>query len=252
MGYIQCYNKEEEKNEVKFQNGGPKNETQENVKKIINLENSYDRLKKENNANIQKIKELEDKITILQNELNQKVLKEQNKNYSQVEIQKMKESNAKMSEEIIFLKAQISSLQKENSELNKKLNETLASENNNFINNNNLANNNNNNNTTKTILFKFENGKKYQAVTFDRKLLRDDVFPLILEQMENDDKLDIEKLTFNYNGQDITQHFLNNDPVRCLNLPANSIIEVNKTNNFLLDKTANLNKNKINKFNYFS
>ena len=188
----------------------------------------------------------------MQNELNQKVLKEQNKNYSQVEIQKMKESNAKMSEEIIFLKAQISSLQKENSELNKKLNETLASENNNFINNNNLANNNNNNNTTKTILFKFENGKKYEAITFDRSLLRDEVFPLILEQMENDDKLDIEKLTFNYNGLDITQHFLNNDPVRSLNLPAKSIIEVNKTNNFLLDKTAILNKNKINKFNYFS
>ena len=54
MGYIQCYNKEEEKNEVKFQNGKPKDKTQENVKKIIN---SYDKLKKENNANIQKIKE---------------------------------------------------------------------------------------------------------------------------------------------------------------------------------------------------
>ena len=45
MGYIQCCDKEEEKNEAKFQNGKPKNETQENVKKIINLENSHDKSK---------------------------------------------------------------------------------------------------------------------------------------------------------------------------------------------------------------
>ena len=179
MGYIQCYCREKEENEVKFQNGNPENKTQENAKEFIKLKNNYDKLEKENNTNIQKIKELENKITILEN-------------------------------------------------------------------------NNNNNNAKKTILFKFENGKKYEAITFDRSLLRDEVFPLILEQMENDDKLDIEKLTFNHNGLDITQHFLNNDPVRSLNLTAKIIIEVNKANNFLLDKTAILNKNKINKFNYFS
>ena len=179
MGYIQCYCREKEENEVKFQNGNPENKTQENAKIFINLKNNYDKLEKENNTNIQKIKELENKITILEK-------------------------------------------------------------------------NNNNNNAKKTILFEFENGKKYEAITFDRSLLRDEVFPLILEQMENDDKLDIEKLTFNHNGLDITQHFLNNDPVRSLNLTAKIIIEVNKANNFLLDKTAILNKNKINKFNYFS
>ena len=179
MGYIQCYCREKEENEVKFQNGNPENKTQENAKEFIKLKNNYDKLEKENNTNIQKIKELENKITILEK-------------------------------------------------------------------------NNNNNNAKKTILFEFENGKKYEAITFDRSLLRDEVFPLILEQMENDDKLDIEKLTFNHNGLDITQHFLNNDPVRSLNLTAKIIIEVNKANNFLLDKTAILNKNKINKFNYFS
>ena len=94
----------------------------------------------------------------------------------------------------------------------------------------------------KNISFKFEGGKIYQTVTFDRCLLRDDVFSAILAQMEDNSKVNIKKLKFYYNSQDITEHFLNNDPVRCLNLPYTSEITVCKLKNILPDSTVILNK----------
>ena len=121
---------------------------------------------------------------------------------------------------------------------NNNFNKTLP--NSNFINNNNIIQNNEimgnsqGNNKIKTILFKFEDGKKYQVITFDRCLLRDDVFSNLLTQMDINSQPDIFTLTFHHNGQDKTKFFYNNDSVSCLNLTNFSTTEVCKIKNILL------------------
>ncbi len=66
------------------------------------------------------------------------------------------------------------------------------------------------------------------AIAIDLNKLMD-VYSLALNQMDNNnDYSDISKLKFNYNGQDITNHFLNNARVKSLNLPNSSIITVYK------------------------
>ena len=92
----------------------------------------------------------------------------------------------------------------------------------------------------KNILFKFESGMTCQIITFNRCLLRDDVFPSILAKI-GDDKLNIKKLTFIYNCEDKTQHFLNNEPVSSLNLPDMSEIQVRTMKSILPDSTIIFN-----------
>ena len=54
---------------------------------------------------------------------------------------------------------------------------------------------------------------------------------LLLDQIDNPNEYNnIYKLKFYYNAMNITQHFINNDEVRILNLNSvNPVIEINKT-----------------------
>ena len=102
---------------------------------------------------------------------------------------------------------------------------------NNIIPNNEIMSKSQGNNKMKTILLKFEDGKKYSVITFDRCLLRDDVFSAALAQMDPNNQPDIFKFSFHLNGQDITKYFYNNDSVSCLKLSDFSTIEVCKIKN---------------------
>ena len=127
-----------------------------------------------------------------------------------------------------------------NNNFNNNLNNNLN--NNNNINFNNINSNNNINNTKdklKTIIFQFENGKKYQTLTCDSKRLKE-VFNYVWLQIDTNDNPDFNKLKFMKDVHDITKHFLSNDLVASLNLPTTSIIEVLFLKNVLpdgLDKT---------------
>ncbi len=201
-----------------------------------------------------------------QNALERKKTVDENKNEKKLvlsqEIQKLKDDNDNKNNEINLLKDEINDLKKqinelrlENNEYKTKYNALLSeyeklkiscnkfqqilnqpqpqNQNANFVNNNNINNlNNNNNNKTnnqlKRILFKFDNGMELPAIAIDLNKLMD-VYSLALNQMDNNnDYSDISKLKFNYNGQDITNHFLNNARVKSLNLPNSSIITVYK------------------------
>ena len=55
-----------------------------------------------------------------------------------------------------------------------------------------------------------------------------DVYSIALEEMDTKEYSSVASLKFHYNGQDITNHFLNNNRVWSLNLSISSIITVNK------------------------
>ena len=103
--------------------------------------------------------------------------------------------------------------------------------NNNFIGNNNI-NNNGNNGEIKTIIFQFENGKRFPTATFESCGLKD-VFYLVSIQIQDPVFSDVKKLKFIYNTHDITMNFINNDEVRILKLPMSSVIEVNRLRNII-------------------
>ena len=238
----------------------------EQYKKRVNKDfrNKIDDLMKEDD--IKKSQERESDEEKSQNALERKKTVDENKNEKKLvlypqEIQKLKDDNDNKNNEINLLKDEINDLKEEIDKLKLENNEyktkynTLLSEyeklkiscnkfqqilnqpqpqnqNANFVNNNNINNlNNNNNNKTnnqlKRILFKFDNGMELPAIAIDLNKLMD-VYSLALKQMDNNDYLDICKLKFNYNGQDITNHFLNNARVKSLNLPNSSIITVDK------------------------
>ena len=104
--------------------------------------------------------------------------------------------------------------------------------NNNFNGNNNNINNNGNNGEIKTIIFQFENGKRFSTATFESCGLKD-VFYLISIQIQDPVFSDVKKLKFIYNTHDITMNFINNDEVRILKLPMSSVIEVNRLRNII-------------------
>ena len=103
--------------------------------------------------------------------------------------------------------------------------------NNNFNGNNNI-NNNGNNGEIKTIIFQFENGKRFSTATFESCGLKD-VFYLVSIQIQDPVFSDVKKLKFIYNTHDITMNFINNDEVRILKLPMSSVIEVNRLRNII-------------------
>ena len=237
----------------------------EQYKKRVNKDfrNKIDDLMKEDDINKSQERESDEEKS--QNALERKKTVDENKNEKKLvlypqEIQKLKDDNDNKNDEINLLKDEINDLKEEIDKLKLENNEyktkynTLLSEyeklkiscnkfqqilnqpqpqnqNANFVNNNNINNLNNNNNKTnnqlKRILFKFDNGMELPAIAIDLNKLMD-IYSLALNQMDNDDYSDINKLKFNYNGQDITNHFLNNARVKSLNLPNSSIITVDK------------------------
>ena len=97
-----------------------------------------------------------------------------------------------------------------------------------FTNNNmNNINNNQNNNTIKTLIFKFENGRKCTTLANESCKLKD-LYSIVFAQINNDEYYNINNMKFLYNTNNITKHFLNNDFVKCLNLPDLSTIDVIK------------------------
>ena len=237
----------------------------EQYKKRINKDFSpkIDELMKEDDINKSQERESDEEKS--QNALERKKTVDENKNEKKLvlslqEIQKLNDDNDNKNNEINLLKDEINDLKKqinelklENNEYKTKYNALLSeyeklkiscnkfqqilnqpqpqNQNANFVNNNNINNLNNNNNKTnnqlKRILFKFDNGMELPAIAIDLNKLMD-IYSLALNQMDNDDYLDINKLKFHYNGQDITNHFLNNARVKSLNLPNSSIITVYK------------------------
>ena len=241
-------------------------EDNEQYKKRVNKDfrNKIDDLMKEDDINKSQERESDEEKS--QNALERKKTIDENKNEKKLvlypqEIQKLKDDNDNKNNEINLLKDEINDLKEEIDKLKLENNEyktkynTLLSEyeklkiscnkfqqilnqpqpqnqNANFVNNNNINNLNNNNNKTnnqlKRILFKFDNGMELPAIAIDLNKLMD-IYSLALNQMDNNnDYSDINKLKFNYNGQDITNHFLNNARVKSLNLPNSSIITVYK------------------------
>ena len=68
---------------------------------------------------------------------------------------------------------------------------------------------------------------EFSAIAIDIYKLMD-VYSIALEQMDTKEYSSVTNLKFHYNGQDITNHFLNNNRVGSLNLSISSIITVNK------------------------
>ena len=100
-----------------------------------------------------------------------------------------------------------------------------------FINNNmNNNNNNQNNHSIKSLIFKFENGKKCHICASDRNRLKP-LYYLAFSKINNDEYSDINYLQFFFGTIDITNHFLNNDFFESLNLPQYSIINIIKLKN---------------------
>ena len=134
-----------------------------------------------------------------------------------------------MSDEIKSLKARISDLEKAISKLeleNKQYKtgyEKLLAENNELK----FNKNHQTNNQLKSILFKFDNVMEFSAIAIDIYKLMD-VYSIALEQMDTKEYSSVTNLKFHYNGQDITNNFLNNNRVGSLNLSISSIITVNK------------------------
>ena len=97
--------------------------------------------------------------------------------------------------------------------------------NNNNINNINFQNNFKNNNLI-TIMFNIDNKYKYPIVTLPEYKLRN-IYLLLLNQIGNKKYSSINKLQFYYMTINITNHFLNNDDVKSLNLNGNTpVIDV--------------------------
>ena len=109
-----------------------------------------------------------------------------------------------------------------------QLNQLINKNNNNL--GNSLHNNIQNNQNIISLIFCLDNKKKYPVVTLPESRLGN-VFLLLLDQIDNPNEYNnIYKLRFFYNAMNITQHFINNDEVRILNLNSvNPVIEINKT-----------------------
>ena len=109
-----------------------------------------------------------------------------------------------------------------------QLNQLINKNNNNL--GNSLHNNITNNQKIISLIFCLDNKKKYPVVTLPESRLGN-VFLLLLDQIDNPNEYNnIYKLRFFYNAMNITQHFINNDEVRILNLNSvNPVIEINKT-----------------------
>ena len=87
-----------------------------------------------------------------------------------------------------------------------------------------------NNQNIITIIFNVENIQKYPIVTLPNYRLGN-IFLLLLNQFGNTLPSDINKLRFEYNCIDVTNHFANNDEVRSLNLNSYApIINVTRKN----------------------
>ena len=100
-----------------------------------------------------------------------------------------------------------------------------------FINNNmNNNNNNQNNHSIKSLIFKFENGKKCHICASDRNRLKP-LYYLAFSKINNDEYSDINYLLFYFGTTNITNHFLNSDFFESLNLPQYSIINIIKLKN---------------------
>ena len=101
---------------------------------------------------------------------------------------------------------------------------------NNNINDNNNANVNiiNNNNELKKIIFKLENDLEYETVAADRFKLKE-IYSTVLPRINNNEYSDLTTLKFLYKNKDVSSYFLNNEPVKNLNLEKSNCIEVIKS-----------------------
>ena len=94
--------------------------------------------------------------------------------------------------------------------------------------------NNINNNKVKTIIFHFENGKKYKTPVDNNSKLKD-VISILWLQIDPNEPLNLNEFKFTYNSHDITEHFIKNNTAASLNLKECSIIKLIELNNLLND-----------------
>ena len=94
----------------------------------------------------------------------------------------------------------------------------------------NNNNNNQNNHSIKSLIFKFENGKKCHICAFDRNRLKP-LYYLAFSKINNDEYSDINYLLFYFGTTNITNHFLNSDFFESLNFTKYSIINIIKLKN---------------------